>query len=186
MRELYTGTLKAKKRPEPNPFWKPKEGETEESRPQQIGSLWTFTDGSEEWINTPATDYWLKSINTGGAFLFVKEWSVKKKNKETGELGAYVYRPVLNCAGDITQQESNSKPPTGPLAIARENYARTAGQAYKVLQWLRTAPLDGSAAPIEELTAGLDAATVEKVNAGVSAIDTCLVKFGKLAKVLDI
>lgn len=87
MRELVIGTLQFKGQPKENPF---KEGE------MQVGLKFSFGENGEaieEWINVKPDVDWIKPLEKGDAFTFVKEWSVKKKAKDGSE-GAYAYRPI--------------------------------------------------------------------------------------------
>ncbi len=118
MRTLYKGILKVKLKPKPNPF------STEQSpQPDQVGMLFIFdVEGEkvEEWVNAPVTQNWHEPLRKNDAFFFVREWSKKKKNKETGEEGAYAFRPVVTAGWHITEDPNAPAPAPVNAPAARE------------------------------------------------------------------
>jgi len=160
--------------------------EDQYDKKMKVGLKFTVYDPDDgekvEWVNLAEGDKALEGLKPGRDYWLMKEWSAKKKNKDTQKEGAFAYRyvdvsPILGSGG-------SAAPAAAPAAVEPGLLLSTIQRAAQALLWLNKK--DGSDTPgqrvvkIWEDSQLIDSAKAGHLRAGIEEAQELIIRFGKM------
>ncbi len=156
----------------------------------KVGLKFTVYDPEDgekiEWVNLQEDDQALEGLDPGQDYFLMKEWSAKKKNKETQKEGAFVYRYVDTSAIVGSGRQAAQAPVT--QAVTPGLRLSTIQRAAQALLWLNKK--DGSDTPGQRVVGIwkdsqlIDDTKAGHLNAGFQEAQELVIRLGKMYAVL--